>query len=58
MENFEYVMSILMMVTIFILGIRVWMTIASRIGESIGISKFIEWIIDKVLVLLSKKGGV
>jgi len=48
MEHVQFVLSILLALIILILLLKFWMNIANRIGEILGISKVINWIVMKL----------
>jgi len=47
MEHIQFVLSILLALIILIILLKFWMNIANRIGEILGISKLINWMVMK-----------
>lgn len=50
----RFLLLIMLVIFINIIIVRIWMTIANKIGETIGFAKFFEWLVSKIRAIFKK----
>ncbi len=53
MENIQIIFNLLLAFVVSLLFVGTWMRIASKIGNALGVSKYVMWIASKLKTFIS-----